>query len=234
MEMERIDQMRLLEHEALRVNLIMLGANMLSSSQQVEAFSASVDSEVERTGTGITFMRDQSIPTPNIRLELPKDRIALELEANRAIIERAYPSRDDLLRLAEVATLAADNSELGDALPTAHGYNVEMVYRLESGASAYAYLGQHLFGEGEDALAAPNWNAVGGAARKTYGSPEGRWEFTIEPRFRASDTDKVFLSLNLHKEQPGVPSQEIIATSLELVWNQARALMGRLGTRARA
>lgn len=107
---------------------------------------------------------------------------------------------------------------------------VEVVYKLESGESAYEYLGQHLFGEGKDALAAPGWSAVGGAARKTYESSDGRWEFIVEPRFRAASTDKVFLFLNLHREQDAMPAQEEIAESLALVWDQARELMHRIDT----
>lgn len=226
--------MRLCEQETIKVNLTLLGVKLLSSPQQVEVFSASAGAEVEATGTGLTIVGDQSIPTPTIRLELPKDRITLNLDADRSVIARTYPSESDLPRLAEVATLAADISKLGDALPTAHGYNVEMVYRLESGENAYKYLGQHLFGEGEDSLAAQDWCAVGGAAKKTYESPTGRWEFLVEPRFRSSDTDKVFLLLNLHREQPAMPGQEEIATSFGLVWSQAHALMNRIDTGASA
>lgn len=223
--------MPLYEQMILKVDLVLVGVRLLSEPQQVNAFSALVGEEVVPAGVGLAFMEDQRTPEQATRLELPKDRITLALGTSRSTIERAYPSASDLPRLAEIATMAVDSSEFGSALPTAHNYTLEMVYRQDS-ENAYRYLGQRLFRG--DAFAAQGWSTIGGAGKLAYESSDGRWEFIVEPRFHARDTDRVFLLLNLHREQPAIPSQEEIATSLELMWNQAYALADRLdvGTRA--
>lgn len=218
--------MSLYDHEVIKINLSLMGARLLSEPDQVARFSASVGEEVVPVGANLVFRDDQRPLEHATRLELPKDRIAIVLGANGSGIERAYPSTSDLPRLTEVVTLAADSSELGDALPTAHGYNLEMVYRQDSGENAHRYLGQRLFGG--DAFAAQGWSVDGGAGRLNYESPDGRWEFIVEPRFRARDTDKVFLLLNLHRELPGMPSREDIVASFKLLWDQAHELGHRI------
>ena len=218
--------MPLYEHLILKVDLVLVGVGLLLEPLQVDAFSALADGEVVPTGVGLALTETQKTPEPATRLELPRDRITLELSAGRSVIERAYPSASDLSRFADVVTLAVDKSELGSAVPTSHGYNLEMVYRQESGENAYRYLGQRLFPG--DAFADQGWSPAGGAGKLAYESLDGRWECIVEPRFRARDTDKVFLLLNLHKEQSAMPSREEIVTFLELVLNQAYALADRI------
>ncbi len=221
--------MALHEQEAIKVNLVLVGIRLLTESRQLESFSELVGGDAVTRTLGLEFTSAQKPPEPTTLLEFPKDRITLQLGAGRSVIERAYPDTSDLhdlSRIAEVTTLAVDKSELDGALPTGHDYNVEMVYEQDSGETADKYLSQRLFRAND--LAAQGWDAVGGGGRLTYEASDERWEFVAEPRYRSRDTHKVFLALNLHKEQPVIPEQSDIATTLERVWNEACALSDRI------
>ena len=220
--------MPLYEQEIVKFDLVLVGVRLLSEPQQVSAFSASAGGDVVPAGTGLVLSPDQRNPEQTTRLELPKDRIALELGPRRSAIERDYPIEDDLPRFADIVTLATENSSLDNdsASPKVHGYNLAMVYRQDSGESTYRYLGQRLFGR--DAFAAPGWNSMGGIGKLTYEAPSGRWEFVVEPRFREFETDRVFLQLNLQKEQPTIPGKEEIVNAFGLICREAYALANRI------
>ena len=55
-----------------------------------------------------------------------------------------------------------------------------------------------------------------------YKEGENQWQVTVEPRFNEPTTTRVFLSLNLHKENHEPPSEEEIKESLVNAWTQAR------------
>jgi len=209
-------------HEVIRVNLVLMGLELLSEANQVNAFSEAVGTEVT-PGANLAFTIPSGTPEPVARLELSSERIALEIGINRTIIERSYPSADDLQRLAEVAILATDTSELNDALPGAYGFNLEMVYHQDSGEDTFNYLGNRLFGN--SFLAIPEWTLVGGIGRQMYTSPAGRWDVLVEPRFQKLDTKKVFLRLNLHVECQAFLDHNQVLESLEGVWDQAHEIV---------
>jgi hypothetical protein len=223
--------MPLYEQEIVKVDLVLVGVRLLSEPQQVSAFTALTGRDVVSSGTDLVSM-EQGVLDPVTRLELPKDRIVLGLGSQRSTIERTYPDEDDLPRFADIVTLAARCSNFNSALVAVHGYNLAMVYRQDSGMNTLRYLGKHMFGEA--AFAAEGWNPVGGTGKLLYESPDGRWEFFVEPRLQKQDTDKVFLQLNLHRGQATIPSREEIIDSLNFMWKQAQDLAHRIDQRVLA
>ena len=77
----------------------------------------------------------------------------------------------------------------------------------------------------------PRWNFEGGAGRLVFRDAAGRHTFSIEPRFGDETTSRVFLSLNLHKEEKKLPSEGELWTSLNDLWTEAEAFMNRLDER---
>ncbi len=224
--------MPLCEQEVLKVDLVLVGVRLLPTPDQVTKFSEAVGEDVVPAGTGLVLRADHGNPEQATRLELPKDRIALELSSGRSIIERDYPTEHELSRFADIVTLATDSSGLDNVPPRGHGYNLAMVYRQDSGEGALSYLGKRLFGD--VTFAAQGWNPVGGTGRLMYESPDGLWEFVVEPRLQKRDTDRVFLHLNLYREQTTIPGREEIVSALGLIWREAHALANRIHEGARA
>ena len=54
------------------------------------------------------------------------------------------------------------------------------------------------------------------------------WNVAIEPRFGKLEANKIFVSLNLHKEGTEMPSQSLIGASFREVWKQADSFMDSL------
>ncbi len=217
--------MPLYEQEIVKVDLVLVGVRLLSESQQVNAFSELADGEVVSPSTGLVSMEQRPIE-PATRLELPKARIVLASDSQQSSIEQLYPDEDDLPRFADIVTLASRCSNLDSALVAVHGYSLAMAYRQDSGMDALRYLGKHMFGEVP--FAAEGWDSVGGTGKCMYESPDGHWEFFVEPRFQKRDTDRVFLHLNLYRGQATIPNRKEIIEMLQLVWKQAYDLAFRI------
>ena len=190
--------------DVLNANIVLVGIGLLNNPTEVSAFSELVDSEVISTGAGLVVSLPQGMPGPGQRLELPRERIFLNLTPIRIDIGRHYPTeRGDLGRLAHVIACAVASTDLQGQLPTAIGYNLEVVYNQTSGEPSLSYLGSRLVNS--KISGAPDWNLAGGAGLLVFDSPAGRWTIKVEPRFNQEDTTQVFMSLNLHKAEQRVP-----------------------------
>lgn len=210
-------------YEVLKISLVLLGIRYLAKPEQVKQFSNTIGGEVMQS-PHMVFSLPQGQPEIITRCEVPKERTVLELQRNRTIIERSFPTKEDIKRFAEVASLAAQMSDFSETtIPQSYGFNVESVYQQHSGVNALNYLGHRMFSD--PVTASDDWELFGGVANLTYDSPDGRWNFKAEPRFNELETDKVFLQLNLHQEQPQkIPNQTDIIESVNNVWKKMHTL----------
>ena len=85
--------------DVLNANIVLVGIGLLNNPTEVSTFSELVDSEVISTGAGLVVSLPQGMPGPGQRLELPRERIFLNLTPIRIDIGRNYPTeRGDLGR----------------------------------------------------------------------------------------------------------------------------------------
>lgn len=212
--------------DVLKANLVLVGVGLLSKSEEHTAFVNAVEADVVVSGTGIALGIPAIAPESGRRLTLNRDRITLELFPSRSVIEREYPTLEELGRLAQVAGFAIAKTNLSGQGLQAFGFNIELVYNQTSGDSALRYLGQRLF-----APVFPGNTGqilVGGAGRLIFEDGEGRWTVTVEPRFGDEAETRVFMSLNLHIVSQKFPEEAEVKSSLEKAWHKAHSFVEHL------
>ena len=214
--------------DVLKVNIVIVGVNILTSPKEFEAFSREVGTEVteERVEIGNELTPVVSVVRRN--LSLKRDRIIIGCLPDKTIVEREFPSKDSLNRLAEVAGKALQISSEGGT-PRAFGYNLELIYDHDVGVSAFHYIGERLFREGT--FSPEGWELAGGAGRLLFNSDAGRWTIQIEPRFNDENASRVFLNLNFHKEEGRLPNKEEMLSTFHQVWEQSHNFAHRLDER---
>lgn len=218
--------------DILKANLVLIGLHLLDKPEAVTAFRSHVDTDVQVSGAGLVLAPASSGMGATQTLSLNRDRISLDLAPDRSVITKEYPSTEepqlhrDFSRLSEVASFAISNtSEEGGTL-RAFGYNIEVVYEQDTDLSAFNYLAKRLF-QSESTTKA-GWQLIGGAAKLSYEGDNKLWNLIVEPRFNDKETNRIFLSLNLHKVQQSSPSQDEIRDSLYEAWSQATAFAMQL------
>ncbi|MCS1407240.1 MAG: hypothetical protein M2R45_00397 [Verrucomicrobia subdivision 3 bacterium] len=211
--------------DVLKVNIVFAGIGLLDNPDEINAFSQAVGAEV---------VTEMPLVPPGIgkRVSLQRDRIALEVVPNhRTTIEREYPAEKDLGRLAEVVDYAVSKTDLQEQVPTAFGYNMELVYNQDTKSPALNYLGARLFAERE--FGADGWSLIGGAGKLVFDSKAGRWSVQVEPRFNSEEDPRVFLNLNLHKAERRIPDRAEIEQTFQEVWEQAHIFIKNLDNQGR-
>lgn len=205
-----------------QINLVLVGVSLIKTTEETAAFRQGVGTEVATAEAG---MGSEVI---NRTHTLNRDRITITWAADRSTIARQYPAESDLQRLAQVAWLAIENTDLKGQVLRAYGYNIELIYEPNPEESAIRYLSERLFMP--QLLQTGGWQLYGGTGRLFF-EKEGRyWQTTLEPRFNDETTSKIFTSINLHRAEAGLhlPRQEEIEDDLKLLWEEAHNLVNQL------
>lgn len=197
--------------DVLKVNIVLVGVNILNDHSEFVAFSKAVATDVVRIGEELGSAIGR-------RFALQRDRINMVSSVDRTIIERDFPSVDDLERLAEVVDNALQLTKAKGS-PKSFGYNLELVYDQDSEETAFQYIGTRLFRE--DIFTPGGWKLGGGAGKLVFHSPAGRWTVQLDPRFNDMDSSRVFLSLNFHKQEERIPNLDEMLDAFNLVWSQS-------------
>lgn len=211
--------------DVLKFNIVLVGPGLLNSPEDVRAFSNAVDSDVVPTAEGLVFGFPSSPAGLGRKLALQRDRISLDLTPDRTVIEREFPGKSDLDRLAEIYEQAVKNTKSKRDL-RAHGYNLELVFDQNSGQSSLRYLGDRLFGSANFAF--EDWGLAGGSGKLIFDSPAGRWTVLIEPRLNDEQSKRVFLNLNLHKVDSQMPELNAVRRTFAEVWEKAHFFVKHL------
>ena len=214
--------------DVLKANLALVGVGLLSSDEERERFGKGVGTDVAGAIAGIGLppipgltTRGQDLELGQ-RLRLDRDRIELEIVGDRTIIGIEYPSKDTLDRLAQVAILAIRSSNISDHDLKGVGFNLEAVYELTSGLSAYEFLAERVFAP--NLFQAAGYSLRGGSARLHFTRGEEIWNITLEPRFNSPEETRLFASFNLHQNTNRLPKPDSIKPTLESVWDQAHLI----------
>ena len=220
--------MTVIVQDVLQANLALVGVELLSSDEERERFVQGAGTDVSGAIAGVGLP-----PIPGLtarsrdlelgqRLRLARDRIELEVVDDRAVIGIEYPSKDKLGRLAEIATLAIKSSDISDHDLKGVGFNMEAVYELTSGLTAYEFLAGRVFAP--NLLQAAGYSLRGGSARLHFTRGEEVWNITLEPRFNNPEENRLFASFNLHQNTNRMPKPDSIKPTLESVWDQAHLI----------
>ena len=216
--------------DVVKANMVVVGLHLLSKPDELDVFKRPVSTDVQVAGTGIIANVSQGVTEQGRILTLDRDRITLELSPSRSTINRDYPVREDLPRLAEVAWQAIASSSMAGRQPRAFGFNIEMIFDQDSGTPAFEYLSRRLFGE--QPLESQGWQFVGGAGSLIFDDGGRRWTLKLEPRFNDQTESRVFLGVNLHMAGQSLPDEVGFEASLEAslreIWDKSLAVVQRL------
>ena len=210
--------------DVLSANMVFAGLSLLGNEVQRIEF-------INRAGGDVVIdtISDLSIPAPfsaerpreskELRMMLDKGQVAIIVNQNRTTIERRYPERDDLSRLADIIDMVRECCQPVSPTLTAVGVNIVWLYHRSSDKQpSGAFLAENIF--------ASRWGnlnglpLVGEAARLRYVSGNTSWTFRVEPRALDVTGRRVYLSLNQHQDRSALPKKGETWQLLQEAWNK--------------
>ncbi|MYC34109.1 MAG: hypothetical protein F4X64_13160 [Chloroflexi bacterium] len=198
-------------HVALDASIVIMGVDMPPMNDFVEKLEALFETDVQVLSGGAG--------DPDV-LVLDRERIEVSVQGSRLIINRDYPSEEDLSTLARISNATLT---LLDQSIEAIGYNVDLVFEQDSGRSAERYLGERLFRHGK--LDDDDWPLWGGSGTMVFGSSQERKSFTVAPRLDDEKTTRVFVEANYHVAGGQTPLEAVMSESLATIWKDAFRVM---------
>ena len=215
------------------IHLLLFGVVLLRSQAELTAFRSELGAD-----TAITQTVTQGIPggTPETggTITLPKERITLSLTRGVSRVFREYPaSPSELKRLAEVAQLAIDKSDLSDQSPRAFGYMIELTFDQDSGQPAHRYLADRLFVPAF-ASVEDDWLLKGGEGALEYVNGNTRRLIDLEAQADDDYETRVLLRFSEHTAEHRVPDGDEMLSLLVAAWEKARDFVDRLDRRDNA
>ena len=218
--------------DVLTIDAVLVDFQLLRDEHEINAYGAAIGVEIvpERV---LVAGAPQMPPLQGWVLRLPRNRMILETSARRTRIVKEYPSsNDDVTAVVELARKAIDATNLGEDVPSAYGFNIQVVYDQNSGDNAMSYLGQRLFAPTNDLH--ERWGLVGGFGKLMFQEDQRQWTIALEPRFNDPNTTKVFLDINLHIPEGRLPEEDEMRTLLGELWDRTHALIETIDGRGDA
>lgn len=214
--------------DVVSANLVLVGVGLLNEPDELEQFRNEFAPDLVLT-MGLVVNGVSGTTEPSRDLTLSRERIRLTLHASRSTIAVEYPDDAGLDKLADAVAHAEKFTDLGSRSPRAFGYNMELVLEQDSGEPAIQYIARGLFRSLlQETL---DWNFAGGSGQLIFTDDAGRWTISVEPRFNDAASSRVFLSVNLHKDEPRLPDEDEIRTTLSQVKERALTFAGGLDKR---
>ncbi len=208
--------------DILQVNLVLVGFSLVNTHEETQAFRREVGTEIATVEAGIGPEVMSRTHTLN------RDRITVVSNPDRTTVAREYPDEEGTKRLASVAGAAVKVTNLSEQQLRAFGYNLELVFESDPQERALQYLATRLFRA--DLLGNEEISLLGGSGKLFFHKHGYLWQAALEPRLNDLNTTRVFLGLNLHKEEADhtVLSEEEILGSLTLLTSEARNLVEKI------
>ena len=209
--------------DVLSVNVVLVGIELLKTADEIAACSAAIGREFHQDGAFLDAV-PQAAPVAGRVLRLPRERILVEVSALRSRVTKEYPvDSGDVAFVASVAAQALASEAAREPAVPAHGFNLAMVYSAESGEDALRYLGRRVFAS--PVFVPQEWGPLGGQGKLIFQDDTRQWTLTLEPRLQAPNTPKVFLDINLHVSESGVPREDEMEAQLRALWDRAHTLI---------
>ena len=214
--------------DVLSVNVVLVGIELLKTAAEVVACSAAIGRELHQDGAFLDAV-PQGAPIAGRMVRLPRERILVEVSALQSRVTKEYPADiDDVALVARVAAQALASASAQKPVVPAHGFNLSMVYSAESGEDALRYLERRVFAP--PAFVPQEWTSLGAQGKLKFQDGARQWTVTLEPRLQVPNTPKVFLNVNLHVSETGVPSEDEMETQLRTLWERAHGLINAIDT----
>lgn len=213
--------------DVVSASLVLVGVGLLNEPDELERFRNAFTSELlVQAGPGLVTDMASGVTEPGRELTLGRERIRLTLHSSRSTIAIDYPDDDGLDRFAGAIASAVAFTDTKGRVPGAFGYNMDLVLDQDSEEPAIRYIGRGLFRSRlPEAL---GQNFVGGSGRLIATDTVGRWTIDVEPRFNDNSTSRIFLRVNLHKDEQRLPNEDEIRKALLQVKDRALAFAGGL------
>ena len=210
--------------EVLVVDAVLAELALLRNETEIVACGEAMGAEIVGDGIVLASQRHGSAPAQGQVLRLHRDRLLVETSAARTRIAREYPTGiEDVHLVSRLTAHAIASTDVEGKLPTAFGFNIQIVYDQDSGEPTTRYLGRRLFKSALDLD--ENWVQSGGFGRMLFQEGHRRWTIVLEPRMQDPNTTKVFLDVNLHVSEERLPSRDDVDLLLEEVWSRAHSLI---------
>ena len=211
--------------DVLKANVVLVGLGLLRDAESVAAFSEAIGSDVLLDDDGLIV----GVPGVDPKLledsEFHRKRISIKLLSDRTVFEGEFPTKSSMSKLGDVLAKATESSTRHQGSLSSYGYNLELAFDQSSGVSSLRYLSDRLYSKSE--FVPEDWSLVGATGRLFFESPQGRWTIQVEPRFNDPNSSRVFMSINLHKEETTLPDPRTVGQSLESVWNRSHEIVAR-------
>ena len=219
--------------DVLDVNFVVAGVRMLQELDHRERFAQRVGADVDTD-----LISDPVMPLPGLtpsiitpstefQLSLQKERIVVSVTSNTTV-RRRYSDYNGLERLAKVAHLAIECSEMPFAPVQAYGCNVTAVYSQDESDSSSDFVATKLF---PGKLAQLGDTPIrGGSGQVIYQEGERTWAFRVEPRANDVSGRRIYMNLNLHVDKQLMPSEDAIWKNLQLAWRSTELFAQILAT----
>ena len=209
--------------DVLLADVVFAGVDLLGDPAEAERCGAEFGSEIVQNGTFLAAPSPGALPAQGLSLRIPREQMTIETSVMRTRFVKEYPADiDDALSVVRLAQLAIPTE--GDfPVPSAIGFNLNLVYEQDSGESAAHYLATRLFNF-RRVLPEP-WTLFGGFGNLIFVRDASKWTINIEPRFKDENTPLVFLDMNVHFSAQRYPTNAETTEWLRNVWTRAHALI---------
>ena len=212
--------------DVLRVDVVLVHARLLGAPDERAQFSANTGAIPDAGGGLILADTAGGKLEQTIRLIVPRDRLAIELNASRIQVATEYPQSIEAVDLLEDLVAAAIEATETPGPPISYGFNIQLTYTPDMPEhTAFAYLGR-LFAAGSDLRMG---RLIGGSCRMLFDDLDDqdvKWTAALEPRFNREDTGLIYLQLNEHVSNGGeFPGAGDVSSKARLLWQRAGELM---------
>ena len=220
--------------EVLKTDMVLLGYQLLETEADRKQFKDRIEAEViegsmppgltlELQAPGRTF----NLVPRNLRIE--KERIAITVTPDRTVISMDYPQADDLPRLCDVAVEAIIISDSTDQPLQALGFNINLLHDLPAERAAGEFIaGRILIPE---YMHQSDFQPRSGSLTIISTKEAQAWTVSLEPRFGDATSRKVYMTVNLHYDEPAF-DQPMLRSSFQELWSEAHHIAeGFVGNR---
>ena len=200
--------MPITEWEWLRAWFVVTGLNLVPNLEHVQEFRHEIGTEFVLNDHSVVQAPGEEVTERAQSIVIARDRITIQSDSRTSFVTMDYPRESGIDRLSEVTALVAARAGWNEQILQV-GYGAEWVYEQDGHETAAGYLADRLFG-GVRLPSRPLGALTSGWGRMSFEDEKKRWQVVLEPRLQDERTNRVYLSLNLHRAESLAPTKDLI------------------------